>query len=219
MSCDNYFEDKGITYKRITVEDSGSQKLNDKFQEALAFIVKFHLACMSMCLVFSVDVCVNVYKFSTAVIMNRIHDIHTNGFVLSYLDLPFSLSLHIFSFLSLPNISPYFYPPHYLVLTSPLHISPSSSLFLLLHTFFTFIYSFITILLHTFMPLHPHTLVPPLPHIFTPTFFPPICRRGTEIQLHNPHPLHGWSVTLYHSHHCLSHDLLWPYHADSIPIG
>ena len=148
MSCDNYFEDKGITYKRIAVKDSGSQKLTDKFQEAFAFIGKRHLLCMSTCLVLSADVCVNVYKFSTAVMVNRTHDIHTHGFVLSYLDLPFSLFFLILSLLSLPNISSYF-PPHYLVLTSP-SIYPHLPFYsFLLHTFFTFINFFLFLFFFT----------------------------------------------------------------------
>ena len=49
MSCENYFEDEGITYKRIAVEGSGSQKFTDKLQEAFAFIGKSHLLCMSIC--------------------------------------------------------------------------------------------------------------------------------------------------------------------------
>jgi hypothetical protein len=37
--CENYFEEKKeITYMRIAVTDTGSQKLSHKFQEAFEFI-------------------------------------------------------------------------------------------------------------------------------------------------------------------------------------
>ena len=38
-TCENYFENnKDITYLRIAVIDTGSQKLSDRFQEAFDFI-------------------------------------------------------------------------------------------------------------------------------------------------------------------------------------
>ena len=36
--CPNYFEDQPIEYMRISVTDTGSQKLNNHFNEAFAFI-------------------------------------------------------------------------------------------------------------------------------------------------------------------------------------
>ena len=36
--CPNLFEDQDVTYKRISVIDTGSQKLSSYFQEAFAFV-------------------------------------------------------------------------------------------------------------------------------------------------------------------------------------
>jgi len=46
-TCDNYFEkSREITYFRIAVIDTGSQKLSDRFQEAFDFIGKFYVCNM-----------------------------------------------------------------------------------------------------------------------------------------------------------------------------
>lgn len=37
-TCPNCFEDGGVNYLRISVTDTGSQKLSDRFQEAFDFI-------------------------------------------------------------------------------------------------------------------------------------------------------------------------------------
>lgn len=36
--CPNHFEDKDVKYKRISVIDTGSQKLSNYFQEAFEFV-------------------------------------------------------------------------------------------------------------------------------------------------------------------------------------
>ena len=38
--CPNYFEDQNVTYMRIAVADTGSQKLSQHFKEAFAYIGK-----------------------------------------------------------------------------------------------------------------------------------------------------------------------------------
>lgn len=52
-TCPNYFEEEGgdLTYMRIAVTDTGTQKVSDKFQEAFDFIGKKHSTCK--CVVFS----------------------------------------------------------------------------------------------------------------------------------------------------------------------
>ena len=46
-NCPHYFEEEDVTYMRIAVTDTGTQKLSDKFQEAFEFIGKE--GCVFMC--------------------------------------------------------------------------------------------------------------------------------------------------------------------------
>ena len=62
-----------------------------------------------------------------------------------------------------------------------------------------------------------HLLVSPLNDVFLSTsfilFLFNLCRGGSSERLCGFDTLHGWSVTLCHPHHCLSHVPLWDVNA------
>ena len=68
--CPNYFEhDARIQYKRIAVQDTGSQKMSNFFNEAFDFIGWG--VCVCVCVWVCVCVCVHVYILMYAMVVNH----------------------------------------------------------------------------------------------------------------------------------------------------
>ena len=82
--CPNQFEDQDVTYKRISVIDTGSQKLSNYFQEAFAFVGKFVYSNTSLLRCtpgpYNIHVLVsNIIDYVTGIGIPKTTKIHKNG--------------------------------------------------------------------------------------------------------------------------------------------